>query len=75
VAGCTTVDVVGTLEKMRENYLTAKLKSALFEVMNIQKCLPKFISTLSLKGNRLTIQKSKKRLNCQPKSTAQHQLC
>ena len=49
VAGCTMIDVVTTLKKCAKTYLTLKPRLTQREQLTIQKCLPIFIFSLSLK--------------------------
>ena len=50
VAGCTMIDVVTTLKKMRQDLSHLKLKLMQREQLIIQKCLPIFIFSLFLKA-------------------------
>ena len=57
VAGCTMIDVVTTLKKMRQDLSHCETKISAERAMSTQRFLPIFIFTLLLKGKILDSKK------------------
>jgi len=73
VAGCTMIDVVTTLKKMRQDLTNFETKLSAERADEHPKVFTDIHIQFIVKGQDLDPKKLKKQLHCQLKNTAQHQ--